>query len=413
MVKKLPLAPSDLRGMARLAVEATTGMADLVEAMHDSIGHPLEPWQRSRPATSRGVKGLIYETIRTLARTLGSGVDAALSPFESLQGAPPASPDREALLAVLNGVVGDHLAATGNPMAIPMSLRVRNGDQSIDVDLSDSAALIPEPGPRLLVLVHGLCRNERLWTQSGHDHGAELAADLGFTPLYLRYNSGLHISTNGKALADLLESLLSRWPRPGASLTLLAHSMGGLLAHSACHHAATNRQAWLGALRHLIFLGTPHHGAPLERGGHWIDQILEASPFAGPLARLGKIRSAGITDLRHGNLLDEDWQDPENPRKGKDTRIPVPLPQGVRCCAMAATTGQNTGSLKDRLIGDGLVPVDSALGRHRDPRRRLGFPEECTWVGTGMNHLELLARPRVYEQIKNWLADPPVAAHPS
>lgn len=402
MIKKLPIVPSDLRGMARLAVDATTGMADLVEAVHDSIGHPLEPSRDPRSAGGRGFKGLVYQAIRAAARALGSGVDLALSPFDWMQGAPPASPEREALLAALNGVLGDHLAATGNPMAIPMGLR--HGGQPIEPD-ADLGAAVPEPSSRLLVLVHGLCRNDLQWTQNGHDHGSALAMELGFTPIYLRYNSGLHVSTNGKAFAERLESLLARWPRPVESLTILAHSMGGLVARSACHHAREAKLAWLDSLRHLIFLGTPHHGAPLERGGHWVDRVLEASPFAGPFARLGKIRSAGITDLRHGNLLEADWQGHDRFAHGKDTRTPVPLPEGVRCCAVAATNGKNTDSLKDRLIGDGLVPVDSALGRHKDAKRRLAFPPDGVLVVPGMSHLELLASRQVYEQVRRWLVD--------
>lgn len=410
MTRRLPLAPSDLRGMARLAVDATTGMTELVEAVHDSIGHPLEAGTNAPATAGRGLKGLVYRTIRAVARTLGGGVDLALSPFEPVEAGADASPERLAWLAALNGVVGDHLAATGNPLAIPMSLRVRSGEGSLELDAANPGAGIPEPGARLLVLIHGLCRNDLQWRQAGHDHGAALAAELGFTPVYLRYNSGLHVSTNGRALADRLEVLLDHWPRPVEGVTILAHSMGGLLARSACHHAAAEGQAWLGALRHLVFLGTPHHGAPLERGGHWIDRILEATPFASPFARLGKVRSAGITDLRHGNLLEGDWKRGDRSERGTDHRTPVPLPEGVHCCAAAATTGADTGSFRERLIGDGLVPVDSALGRHRDPRRRLAFAEDCVWVGQGMNHLELLARPRVYEQIKAWLTDASTAA---
>jgi hypothetical protein len=128
-------------------------------------------------------------------------------------------------------------------------------------------------------------------------------------------------------------------------------------------------------------------------------------PFTGPLARLGKLRSAGITDLRFGNLLDSDWLGIDPQVQNKDRRNPVPLPRGVLCCAVAGTTGSHVDSLQGSLLGDGLVPVDSALGRHGDPRRCLAFPEDQTWVGHGMDHLDLLTRPEVYEQIRRWLAE--------
>lgn len=373
----LPLSTSDLRGLARLAVEATTEVADLAEDLHHGIGHPLEALKGGTELRGKGVKGVVYEFIRVLTRWVGGGVDMALSP---LANKPVTSDRREELLAVLNGVVGDHLAATGNSLAIPMSL----------VSPEDSS-----PGNRLLVLVHGLCRNDRHWLRNGHDHGAALARELGYTPLYLRYNSGLHISANGKAFAELLEARLAQWPVE--SLAILAHSMGGLVTRSACHQAAG--YGWLGALRHLIFLGTPHHGSVLERGGHLLERVLEASPLVGPLARLGRVRSAGITDLRHGNLLESDWQGRDRFGKGEDARTHVPLPIGVRNTTLAVTTGDKPG----RLLGDGLVPLASALGRHKDPARCLDFSPEGMWVGHGMNHMDLLDRPEVYEQIRNRL----------
>jgi hypothetical protein len=153
----------------------------------------------------------------------------------------------------------------------------------------------------------------------------------------------------------------------------------------------------------LVCLGTPHHGAPLERAGNWVDLVLGATPYAAPFARLGKVRSAGITDLRHGNLVDEDWVGRDRFARGNDRRQHLPLPDGVRCFAAAATTGQESGDLKDRLLGDGLVPLDSALGRHKNPAHTLAFPEHRQWIGYGMNHLGLLNRPEVFAQLQQWL----------
>jgi hypothetical protein len=153
----------------------------------------------------------------------------------------------------------------------------------------------------------------------------------------------------------------------------------------------------------MVFLGTPHHGAPLERAGNWVDIVLGATPYAAPFARLGKVRSAGITDLRHGCLLDEDWVGRDRFARRADRRQPVPLPEGVRCATVAASLGPPGGGLKQRLLGDGLVPLDSALGQHADPLRCLHFPEEWQWVGYGINHLQLLEHPQVFAQLLRWL----------
>ena len=154
-------------------------------------------------------------------------------------------------------------------------------------------------------------------------------------------------------------------------------------------------------LRTLVFLGTPHHGAPLERGGNWIDLLLGVSPYTAPLARLGKIRSAGITDLRYGNLLDEDWQGRDRFARG-DRRRFVPLPDGVRCYAIAATTARDRGC-RTELPGDGLVPVASALGEHAQPELSLHIPQSRQWIARGCGHLDLLDAPEVYRRIRRWL----------
>jgi pimeloyl-ACP methyl ester carboxylesterase len=253
------------------------------------------------------------------------------------------------------------------------------------------------------VLLHGLCMNDLQWMRAGHDHGAALQRDLGYTPVYLRYNSGLHISSIGAALAQLMERLVEQWPQPRQQLVLLGHSMGGLVARSALHVASEAGLQWPARVDDLVFLGTPHHGAPLERAGNWVDVVLGATPYAAPLARLGKVRSAGITDLRHGNLLDEDRAGHDRFARTGDRRRPLPLPAGVRCFALAATTGAHPGDGKDRLLGDGLVPLASALGRHADPSRTLAFAPERQWVGLRMGHLDLLGRPEVYVQLRRWL----------
>lgn len=385
-----------MRGLARLAAEATTGVTDLVEAVHQGIARPFG-------LRRRGVAGLVYGSVRGVTRLVGGGLDVLLAPLVPRFAGRSSSRKREAWLAALNGVLGDHLAASGNPLAIPMSLR-RNG---LPLVLRKEAleAAIPEAGGRIAVLVHGLCLNDLQWRRQGHDHGAALARDLGYTPLYLHYNSGLHTSVNGRAFAGLLENLIHCWPRPVEELVIVGHSLGGLISRGALQHGARAEHEWPRRLRKLVFLGTPHHGSALERGGNRVDAVLEAIPYAAPFARLGKIRSAGITDLRYGNLLDEDWEGRDRFAPARDARRPVPLPEGVRCYAAAATTGKKPGDLNDRLLGDGLVSLSSALGRHDDPGRSLSIPESRQWVGHGMSHMDLLSRPEVYERIREWLAD--------
>jgi len=344
-----------LRGASRLAIDATTGVTNLVEAMHAEISRL--PLTKQRDRTS-GITGLVYRSVRGVTKLVGGSLDLALGALTPLLG--QADADRaNAVQAALNGVLGDYLEDTANPLATTMSLR----------PLVDGTT-----GPAL-VMLHGLCMNEAQWRRDGADFPAAFAA-MGYQPLGLRYNSGRAIWKNGAELAKLLDDV------PGP-ITLLGHSMGGLVIRSAI--AQTGRQHWLKRLQCLVTLGTPHHGAPLERGGQQVQQLLDVSAYSRPLALLAARRSAGIRDLRFGSLLEAD--------AGKASRIA--LPRGVACYAVA-------GSLpKARLLGDGLVTPASALGQHRDPSRRLAFTDTALFPGLG--HMALQTDTAVLKQLQDWL----------
>jgi pimeloyl-ACP methyl ester carboxylesterase len=375
-----------------MAIDATAGVAAIVEKMHRTIQVLPLPVGRAEAGATRGITGFVYRSVQGSVRLIGRGIDLGLAPVVALLPEGESSPVRDAFVSAVNGVYGDYLVRTGNPLAIGMELRHRGRP----VDLADLSDI---PGnddgvarDRLLVMVHGLCLNERHWTREGHDHGAALADELGYAPLYLRYNTGRHIGHNGRDFAAMLETLVSNWPRPVEELVILGHSMGGLVARSACHYGRAAGHAWLERLRKLVFLGTPHHGSPLERGGHRLDYVLEVSPYSAPFTRIGRTRSAGITDLRHGSIT-------------TGTHEVVPLPADVKCYAAAATLAARRSLLAERLVGDGLVPLDSALGRHAKRERTLAIPKDRQWVGYGMGHLELLHRAEVHSQLREWLRD--------
>lgn len=401
-MKTAHLHVSDLHGLARLATEATLGMTDLVEAVHAGIARPWRCRDAPDAERTRGIAALVYTGIRGLTRGIGGGAAAALERLVPPADAIEPTPARLTALAALNAVLGDRLAAAGNPLALPMQL-FRDGGRPLPLQTQALATASPQAGRRLLILVHGLGLHDGHWRHAGHDYGALLARTQGCTPLYLRYNTGLHVAANGRALAELLETL-EQSPESIESLAIVAHSMGGLVARSACHHAERAGYAWRSRLRVLVCLGTPHHGAPLERAGLGAQRLLAALPFAAPFARLARLRSAGITDLRHGNLLEGDAGAIDRFAQARDTRTPVPLPQDVRCYAIAASVGTRCGRLAARLLGDGLVPLDSALGRHPQRTRRLAFPRSRQWVAEGIGHFDLLGDDAVAQRLQRWLA---------
>lgn len=384
----------DLRGASKLAIDATKGITSLVEAMHKTIGSGPEVLGKPLEGPTRIATDIVYDGIRAVTNLVGLGVDGALKQLAPLLGGSAPGGEREAVLAVLNGVLGDYLQETKNPLAIEMQFRKRGTPARLELKKNTG---------KLLILVHGSCMNDEQWTLNNHDHGAALQRDLGYTPAYLHYNSGLHVSTNGAKLAHSIESLVSSSEAPIDEIAILAHSMGGLVARSACHVAEENALQWRSKLKSMVFLGTPHHGSPLERAGNWVDTLLGISRYSAPLSGLGKIRSAGVTDLRFGNVLDEHWQGRDRFEMTGDDRVPLPLPDGVACYAIAGSVAE--GSLGE-LRGDGLVPVKSALGQHEQAMLVLAFPEAHTWIGKGLWHSELLSDAEVYRQIHAWLEPP-------
>jgi pimeloyl-ACP methyl ester carboxylesterase len=423
-----------LRGMGKMATDAATGLTELVQALHTRIAKT--PTKLGGPLVGGAVNGvtdLVYAGVRGVTRAVGGGLDvtlAQLSPFlaptsatsASSEAVPPAR-TRQALIAALNGVLGDYLADTENPLEIRMAIR-RNGVPLVH-SRTELAKALGTPRSRVVVLLHGLCMSDLQWeravliagvAETPHGHGAQLERDLGCSSIHLNYNSGQHISTNGRLFAEQLESLISAWPVAIESLDIIGHSMGGLVARSALHYGTLADHAWTRHVRRMVFLGSPHHGSPLERGGHWIDVLLRSTPYTDPFSRLGRVRSAGITDLRHGSTLDEDWHGRDRFAHGHDTRQPLPLPDSVSCHAIAATTAhrpvgdtgdvvaaESLGSQLDAFPGDGLVPVASALGRHTEPRFMLNFPPSHQWVAWDTGHLDLLSSKAVYQRILQWL----------
>ncbi len=388
------------RGASRLAFDAVEQVTNIVETMHANIAAGSPPLGKGTHGRTRGITALVYDSIRLVNEVCRTTLDRALDLLTAQVEWPLPQPQADALASTVNGVLGDYLATTANPLAIAMRLR-RHG-QPLTLEREALAAALPGAGSKILVVVHGLCMSDRQWHRKNQDHGTALARDLGYTPVYLHYNSGRHVSENGREYAALLEQLVDAWPVQVTELSVLAHSIGGLVTRSACHYGAEAKHRWLASLRRVVFLGTPHHGAPLERGGNSLQTILGISPYTAPLARLGWLRSAGITDLRYGNLLDEDWQDRDRFAPTGDPRQPVPLPKGAECYALAATTGQSSGDLNDRLLGDGLVPVASALGRHGDATKALAIPESHQWISYGTNHWDLLSDLEVYARLRDW-----------
>ncbi|WP_373045403.1 esterase/lipase family protein [Vulgatibacter sp.] len=297
-------------------------------------------------------------------------------------------------LAVLNGAIGDHLDRTGNGLATEMAF-VRAG-----ASVPAAAAAPAEASGRLVVLVHGLMCTETVWRQpDGGDFGSQLERDLGYTPLYLRYNSGRSLAENGAALARLLEELIDTWPVPVEEILPLGYSMGGLVVRSACHVAARAPSRWLGKVRRAIYVGTPHRGTPLERLGRLTTRVLRGvdDPYTRLIAELGDLRSDGIKDLGDADLRHEDRTARLSLR---DRRHPVPLLPSMEHFLVAGARWTDPRIVL--LFGDAMVPLPSATDGACATPQGVALPPDHVHIVPGIAHIDLPRRVVVYEAIRRW-----------
>ncbi|HYL08099.1 MAG TPA: alpha/beta fold hydrolase [Candidatus Udaeobacter sp.] len=301
-----------------------------------------------------------------------------------------------ASISALNALAGDVLEQRGNELAIQMSVCV--DANSIPCERSSLRSAFPKAEGRIAVFLHGLGRTPDDWQPREHEpFGRRLRRDFGITPVYVRYNTGLHISENGTRLSELLENLIEAWPVRVTELILIGHSMGGLVARSACHVGTVAGRHWPSRVKHLITLGAPHTGVPLEKLVHLSAWILRVAPESKPLADILDRRSAGIRDLRFGYLVAEDWKGEDPKRLLHDHRSHVPPLDGCTHTFISASLSGSRHPLAG-LAGDLLVRSGSAAGRRSDGSV-VAYADNVFHI-RALNHFDLLDSPIVYEHIR-------------
>jgi pimeloyl-ACP methyl ester carboxylesterase len=393
---------SDIQGLTKLIVDATLNITDIAEDLNHQIVHPPYLPSSTIQHLISGVSSLIYSSVRGTTKLVGRGITKGLVQLAPERSIGISFEQKEIMLSVLNGIIGDYLDKEQNPLALPMQFKHQG--KAIPLQSEAIQELYSKPSGKILLMVHGLCMDDLQWNRNGHNHGELLAEKFNLNPVYLRYNSGLHISQNGQQLSALLEELVQNWSVPIEEITILAHSMGGLVTRSAYNYGTLEQKTWTKHLKKIIFLGTPHQGAPLERVGNHVDRLLEAMPYARPFAKLGKMRSAGITDLRLGILVEEDWVNLDRFENELKQATVLPLPKTVECYAIAASIKNKIADISIKQLGDGLVPIQSALGQHTNAIQSLEFKPANTSISYQTNHLELLSNLTIYQKLQEYLS---------
>jgi pimeloyl-ACP methyl ester carboxylesterase len=399
----------EVRSLARLGFDELRGVTGGIGGVHRAVasrafrmsGAGAAPARALHDAISTGV----YAGLGGATRLVGKAAETGLARRAVRDGRHlSTSPGGALVVGALGGLIGDALEREGSDLVEPMSVRV--GARPVPLEPTALTTAFPDATARVVVFVHGLMETEFSWRigagPEGETYATRLRRNLDCTPVEVRYNSGRHISENGRSLADLLEQLAGAWPVEIEAIALIGHSMGGLVARSACHQGAERGDAWVRKVRHSISLGSPHMGAPLAQGVHWASAALHSVPETRPFARFLRRRSAGIRDLRQGSLVDADWRgcDPDALRAAACQE--VPLLEGATHCFVAATITRSGRHPVARVLGDCLVLEPSASGRSRT--RRIPFQAEHGMHVGGTHHIALLNHPAVYEQLHAWLA---------
>jgi pimeloyl-ACP methyl ester carboxylesterase len=401
------------RGLAATATAIGDVHAAIAKRVFNLTGRPSTPVRLMHNGISRGVYTAVGAGARGAAAAAGQVV-GAVNVERGRSGGYVRFADRrrgDVVVGALNGAWGDTFVRWRNPLALEMSLRVDGRD--VPLTRESIQAAFPQPSPDVVVFLHGLCETERAWWlrseqhygDRGSSHGSRLAAQTGASPVYLRYNTGLHISDNGEQLASLVAALVSHWPVEVRRLTLVGHSMGGLVIRSACCHALDSEQEWVGLVCRILYLGSPHLGAPLEVAATAAGAALQRLPETKPLATALASRSVGIKDLRYGDIRPSDWADIRDPDAWRQEPAEcAPLLESAEHFYIGATLTRDRDHVVARMIGDALVTFPSASGS--GPRRQLAFDIDRGRHLGGLHHFDLLNHPRVWDVVREWLVDP-------
>ncbi|MBI2339241.1 MAG: alpha/beta hydrolase [Deltaproteobacteria bacterium] len=309
------------------------------------------------------------------------------------------------VLSIVNGIVGDTFERKKSPFAIPMEFYAEG--KPLPLTKAALAGMnLPQTG-KISILMHGSCASQTSWGFKGNpskNYGLLLKKDAGFTPFFVRYNSGLHISTNGKRLSDLLERLIRNYPVEVTDIVLIGHSMGGLIYRSACHYGEMGKKKWVRLIRKIFYLGSPHLGTHFEKFGKLTTAILQRipNPATRALARFIDLRSDGIKDMRHGYIIDDDWNHGHSEKLFYLHQNKIPLLKSADHYLICSTLSKRADSIMGRFFGDGLVHPGSGIGRGLFSGSNIPFPKKHCKILPGLSHHNLQKSPRVYRQIRAW-----------
>ena len=354
-----------VHGVARLGLGSA---ADPVESVH------------------RGVAGAIYGGLGLALRKGGAGLDklAATGVGPRLE----EGARGRFVSSAVNGLIGDALLRDRPQLAIPMAVRAAGHD--VRPTPTDLDAAFPTATGRLVVFLHGLCENESYWRlhreRTGTTYGEALAEE-GWTPVYLRANTGLAdpgerrrarraAARRGRVMAG----------RRSNRIALVGHSMGGLIMRAALNVLALEgRPRWADRVTDVVTLGAPHRGAPIAWGiGH-------GQPAARAAARDLAVRPDPRQAVRGRS------------RPGRRVRRRAAAPEGS--ALPAGCRDRHRVRPAPGRVDRGRLPGPAPVRRGPRPTRAPSCSRTQRALHVGRtDHFGILNHPEVLSALKRWLA---------
>ncbi|MFC1890411.1 esterase/lipase family protein [Thermodesulfobacteriota bacterium] len=326
-----------------------------------------------------------------------------------------------------------------------MELR-HHGERRTPAEISE--IVLRDPGVRdILFFIHGLMYDETCWQAPDFNMTEAFEDDFGIFPVHIRYDTGRHISDNGLDLANLLEELFQSVEDTCGSWHIVAHSMGGLVIHSALHQAEKTGMDFTKKVDKVFLLAVPHQGAPLEKAVQLVRLALKAAPYLPfrytglglkrlfqsipvgekeTLAPVGEVvdffvrrvptlaiklaagildlRSEGILDLRHGYMLQEEWEQAEAWGGMIPRKAPVPPLPGARYYALTGSLSEKSSGDPSPFVNDGMVSTASAANIGRDDELRFLENDRYRHL-PGVNHFGMALNPDVYRALAEWFSE--------
>jgi hypothetical protein len=304
---------------------------------------------------------------------------------------------------LLTSILGSSLNQKFEITKIEMSFRKDGRDipiQELDLNFSNPKS------KKAILYLPGLFTDERLWQNRTVPYKkrkikvtgfANILQSKGYEPVFLRYNLGLPIHVNGKALMNLLDDFFKKYP--DVELNAIAYSLGGLVLRSMLYHAKELNKPWLPQIKKSVFLSSPDRGSYLEKLGIWVERILRSSPnlYLQIAGNIGRLRSDSIKDLSFGRIREtkggivEDLRGYfEDPYLGELDHMDV-----YQCYSLVEPSTQ---PLKG-WIGDGIVEKQSL--EHLKRRVFQGSVGDIprSKVIYGQNHFSILHSKEVFHWI--------------